>query len=239
MKTKLILGSLVLSSFFGMQALAATTNSSLSIHNNNVNIVNAEVTAISGNIVNVVTRFKDIASTWSLTTNASTSISTIGKANGNLSDIQIGDKLNVTGSLTSLGSTFGLTATKILDVTQLQSTSTRAISGTIQTINTVNGTFTLLRDNKTVTVVTNGNTSFKLVPKGSATTTTSLTNLSTTTKVIVTGTLSSDGNTLTATSVIATNANLLKDRKEIKNYIKDIRKEVRDNINLNFGLFKK
>jgi hypothetical protein len=189
-----------------VSTFAANATSSTSIRINGdgiVHIINAEVTSISGNIINAVARLKNNLVNFSFTTNASTTISTKGNTATSSSAITLGDRLKVTGTLASIGSTIGINATTIKDVTK---TSVRikhtSKTGTLTSVNTSNGTFVLTSDNKSnksVTVQTNATTTF--ISMTGTTTVLSAIPLNTTVKV--TGTLNADGTVLTATTVTA------------------------------------
>lgn len=225
---KTLFGSLLVSSFLiAAPAFAADVKASqeASFRVNSdgiVQVIGAEITSVSGNVINAVTRLKNNVVTWAFTTNASTTI-VGGSKSSTTSDLRVGDKLNVTGSLTSLGSTIGVSAGKILDVTLLS--SLRAKTGTVQSINTTNGTFTLKADDKVFVVQTNASTTFKL---SKATTTQTLSNMVVGQKVTVLGTLSSDGSTITA-SQVALKAENKKIKKELDELKKKFKKDTHNN----------
>lgn len=207
-----------------------------------VHVLGAEVTSVSGSVVNAVTRLKNTVINWAFTTNASTTVSTGGKPVAALADIRVGDKLNVSGTLASLGSTITVSANKIADITLLA--SWRVKTGTVQSVNTGNGTFVLKSDDKTFTVATNASTTYKLA---AATSTNTLAGLAIGTKVMVYGTLSNDGAVLTASKVVAkTDKEWKKELKEAKKDEKKHKKDTHQNgkgrddlihsIKTNFGL---
>lgn len=185
----------------------ATTSSSLRIdRNGTVSIMNAEVTSVTGNVISAITRFKNTVVNWAFATNASTTIS-VSNTTALSNDVLVGDRINVTGAVTTIGSALGLNAASIksfMPMTKQHSTSTKAtygVSGKVMSIHTGNGTFVVKTSNgKLVTVQTNASTTWKLAK---ATGTTSLANLATNAKVMVLGTASADGALLTATHVVA------------------------------------
>lgn len=158
-----------------------------------VTVKNTEVTSISGNIINAVSRFKNTLLSWTFTTNASTTMA----GNTLPADIQVGDKLSISGALSSFGSTIAVTVNKIMDINSM--TSRRTKSGTVQSITMSNTTFVAKMGDKLITVQTNASTTF--VFDGKATSTAAFTSLVVGGKVSVTGTLSTDGTTIIATKV--------------------------------------
>ncbi len=240
---KTLLGSLTVAGALvafplSASAAGATTTSSLHIGKNGVvHVVNAEVTSVSGNIINAVTYFKNTLATWAFTTNASTTIRVGTGATTTPSSIQIGDRIGVAGALTSFGSTIGVNATKILDLTAIA--SLRGTTGTVKTINTSNGTFVMTVGNKDITVQTNASTTWAT----KATTTLSLANLAVGTKVRVAGRLNPEHTILTASKVSIVPVKKEDDRKDnkgsfhgLKNGQKD--KEDRDNSGEHNGFLK-
>lgn len=166
---KTLLGSIVVAgaimsvpvSAFAANARASTTASFYVNGDGIVHVINAEVTSISGNIVNAISRFKNNVVTWAFNTNASTTIFANNSGVASTADIKVGDKLNVVGALNTLGTTISVNATKIKDKTSMSLWRTK--TGTIQSVNLTNGTFVLKENNgKSVTVQTNANTMFSL-----------------------------------------------------------------------------
>lgn len=203
---KTVFGSLALVSAFIMTPMVfaadATTTSSVRINGDGiVQVTNAEITSISGNIINAITRFKNNIATWVFVTNASTTIATNNSVTASttnpMANINIGDRLNVTGVLATFGSVISVNATKIKDITSLVIFGGK--SGTVQSVSTSTGTFVINSNNKLITVQTNASTTFSLT--GTSTPLT-LDGLILNSKVRVMGTASSDGASITATSVI-------------------------------------
>lgn len=183
-------------------ALDGSSHTSLSIHRDGIiRVLGAQVTSITGNIINAFATFKNSTINFTVATNATTSVASHinGTASTSLSGLAVGDKINVTGTLGTVGSVLGVNAIKVKEVApKATSTSTvRIKTGAVQSVNTANGTFVITSDNKTVTVQTNSATAF-IMATGAG----SLANLSVNTKVAVSGTLSADGTILTASKVI-------------------------------------
>lgn len=229
----------------------ATTSSSLRINRDGaVKIVNAEVTSVTGNVINAITRFKNTVVNWAFSTNASTTVD-VANATTPTNDVLAGDRINVVGTVTTFGSFLGLNATAIKsfmpELKERTATSTKlanGISGKITGVNTANGTFTMKTSkDRLVTVQTNASTTFKLAK---ATGTVTLASLANGSKVTVVGTANADGTVIVATQVIAKlddDKNRDKDRKEnkgsshgLKNGWKD--KEDRDNRGEHRGFLK-
>jgi hypothetical protein len=189
---------------FAADVRASSTASFRINHNGVVQVLNAEVTSISGSVINAVTRLKDSVVNWAFTTNASTTIVTSGlQATSTPSLIRIGDRISVSGTLLSIGSTMNVTAAKVVDTTLLASWKTK--SGKVQSVNTSN--------DKTITVITTASTQFKL---NKATSTNTLAQLAPDQKVVVYGTISADGTSITAAKVVLNEGALKKEAKELK-----------------------
>jgi hypothetical protein len=240
---KTLFGSLLFAGAFALAPVAvfaagATTTTSVKINTDGiVRVANAEVTSVSGNIINAVTRFKNNVVSWAFTTNASTTIAANNSHIASTTDIKVGDKLNVTGALSAFGSTISVAATKVLDITSMA--SWRAKSGTVQSINTSNGTFVLKSGDKLITVQTNASTTFRW--KSSATTT--LATLPLNAKVRVAGAANSDGTFIAASNIMVVSFGKSSVRKEnkgadqgLKNGWKDM--EDRDNEGEHKGFLK-
>lgn len=223
----------------------ATSDTSVRINRDGiVSVLGAEVTSVSGNIVNAVTRFKNNVVSWAFTTNASTTIASNGSLSGSIADLKVGDTLHVAGTLTGLGSPMNIAATKIIDVTAFAPITWKSKSGTIQSVNTANGTFVLKHNDKLYTVQTNASTTIQ-----NGTTATTLGNVAVGTKVAVSGTLNSNGTVITASKVaVVTNVKhwmrdwkkqIEAEKKEIKEANKDRKEaliELRKDLNVGFGL---
>lgn len=185
----------------------ATTSSSLRISRDGVvHIMNAEVTSVTGTLINAITRFKNTVVNWALSTNASTTVD-VSNATQAANDVLVGDRINVIGTVTTLGSSLGLNATAIksfapsLKGKATSTASARGISGTIASVSAGSGTFTMKTSYDTmVTVHTNASTTWKIAK---ATGTVSLANLKAGMKATVVGTAFADGTAVTATRVIA------------------------------------
>lgn len=192
---------------------AADTNTAPTVRINGdgiVQVTNAEVTSISGNIINAITRFKNSVTAWTFTTNASTTIIANPKASSTAT-FAIGDRLKVTGALSAIGSTISVNATKIKEMASF--TVARGTSGTVQSINVTAGTFVIKSDNKLVTVLTNASTTFTVV---GTTTPLTLASLTQNSKVKVMGTMNGTRTIIIATSVVVKTENQDRDHDDEK-----------------------
>lgn len=203
-------------------ALDTTTNASVDINRDGIiRVMGAEVTSISGSVINAVANFKNTLINLAFTTNASTTLNTSvnGTATTSLAGLSAGDKINVAGTLGSLGSIIGINATNVREVgstTKATSTVKTGVKvGTVQSVNTQNGTFVLKSDDKLITVQTTSGTQFMM-----GTTTLSLATLPVNTKILVTGTMTSS-TTMTATHIVA--------KADVKDLVKKIKKDVHNN----------
>lgn len=189
--------------------LKATNATRVHIDNDGiVRVVGAEVTSISGNIINAVTRFKNNLVNWAFTTNASTSIQSNNSLNAPITDVRVGDKINVTGALSTIGSTLTVNATKVRDITTTQ--NVRVKTGTVNSVNTANNSFVLKwtedKTDKFVTVQNNASTTIYLANG----TVGNINSLVANGKVHVAGLLSADGTVLTASKVLIRNTDITK-----------------------------
>lgn len=208
---------------------AATTTGSVSIgHNGHVAVKNAEVTSVSGNVVNAIARFANIVTSFIFTTNASTTIGVNNAFATTTANIHVGDRINVAGTLASLGTAVSVNASKILDKTSMA--MWRSKSGTVQSVNLSNGTFVLKTENKTFTVQTNASTVFTVKSTATSTVTaTTLSGLTVNGKVEVAGTINADGTLLTASKVLV---------KPMLTAVKSEKNEKKDNNGKHKGFFK-
>jgi hypothetical protein len=203
--TKTLLSSLVISgalAFVPVAAFAAsaTTTAQVNIGGNGiVRVTGAEVTSISGNLISAVTAFKNTVLNWTFATNASTTIAANNSLSANISDIHVGDKLRVAGTISAVNGTLNVAATKIRDVTS--TASLKAKTGTVQSVNTSNGTFVLKSGDKLTTIQTNASTTFTL-GSGATIAANTLANLPLNAKVSVAGVVSADQTSMTASKVI-------------------------------------
>ncbi len=201
--TTTISSVLLASAFFALpaSALEASQSSSLSVRIRDdgiVRVVGAEITSISGNVVNAVSHLKNTVINWAFVTNASTTIATgTSSSTSSPQSLRVGDKVAVSGTLTSVGNTLQVQASKILDTTLLGSVTTKV--GTVQSVNVSQGSFVLKTGDKTRTVITNNSTVFG--SQKATSTTSTLSSLVVGEKVMVSGTLGTDGTTLTAVHV--------------------------------------
>ncbi len=213
-------------------AANATTSAAVRINGDGiVHVINAEVTSISGNIINAVTRFKNSVVNWAFTTNASTTIAANNSLTATTTDIRVGDRLKVNGLVSAFGSTISVQANTIKDITSMA--SWRVKSGTVQSVNIANGTFVLKQDDKLVTVQTNASTTFALANKignqTASTTPMTLALLTVNSKVMVSGVTNADGTSMTATKVTVKVTNDNKSKHEWKKEWKDAWKNSKDN----------
>lgn len=201
-------------------AANASTTAAVRINGDGmVHVINAEVTSISGNIINAVTRFKNSVVNWAFTTNASTTIAANNSLTGTTADIGVGDRLKVNGLVSAFGSTISVQANAIKDITSMA--SWRVKSGTVQSVNTANGTFVLKQDDKLVTVQTNASTTFTLANKTASTTPVTLALLTVNSKVMVSGVMNAEGTSMTATKVTVKKTDDNKSKHEWKKEWKD------------------
>ena len=200
---------------FALDAKATTTSSFSINHNGIAHIVGAEVTSVTGNVVNAVTRIKNTVISWAFATDATTKITAHNSVAASPADIRVGDRINVTGVIAAIGSTMSVQASAIKDVTSMKLWKAR--SGTVQSVNAAQGTFVLKSNDKLITVQTNAQTTWKT----NATSSVSLAALPVNSKVTVTGQTSVDGLLMTASSVHAKNSS-----SEKKHADKDKREHV-------------
>lgn len=211
--------------------------------NGNVNITSAQVVAVSGDTITSVIAFKNATSSAVIKTTASTTVSTQGGAKGStsvssVSNIKVGDIINISGIFTGFNSALTLTASKIHNITARISIFQK--SGKIESVNTANNTFVLrVKDNKGITVMTTASTTFYLANKA---TTTFVTAVSANGNVSVSGVLSADGTTMTAQAITVSG---VPQKSEEHTKDKDDDKSKKDhkrffgNWNWNFGMHKK
>ncbi|MEN9338107.1 MAG: hypothetical protein RIQ41_421 [Candidatus Parcubacteria bacterium] len=201
--TTTISSILLASAFFALpaSALEASQSSSLSVRIRDdgiVRVVGAEITSISGNVVNAVSHLKNTVINWAFITNASTTIATSPTSStSSPQTLRVGDKVAVSGVLTSIGTTLHVQASKILDTTLLGSVTTKV--GTVQSVNAAQGSFTVKTGDKVLTVLTNTSTVFGF--QKATSTTPTLSSLVVGEQVMVSGAMSTDGTTLTAARV--------------------------------------
>jgi hypothetical protein len=204
--TKKALGSLTILSALILAPSAfadthATTTGQVSIgRNGHVIVKNAEVTSVSGNVVNALARFANTITSWVFTTNASTTIGANNSMSAATSDIHVGDRINVAGTLASLSATASVNASRILDKTSMA--MWRSKSGTVQSVDLANGTFVLKTEEKVFTVKTSVTTVFTAKPTATSTVATNLAGLAVGRKAEVTGTINADGTVLSASKVL-------------------------------------
>lgn len=215
--TKTLLGTVTLASaFFVIPAAYAATSAVHVGSNGNIWLSGLQVTSVTGSTITGSLMFPNGTTPVVVTTNASTTIKSDPTGVSNIASLKIGDMLNLSGTLTSINTSINLTAQKIKNTTTLGMWRTK--SGTVQTVNTASGSFTLITSEKkqspkTITVQTNGNTAFHLNNKATSTFNGVVT---ANTKVHVYGTLNTDGTVLTATKVVVKNTDDNDDKKDKK-----------------------
>lgn len=212
-------GALIMTPAF---ALDATTTSSVKINGDGmVRVTNAEVTSVSGNIINAITRFKNLVTSWTFTTNGSTTLMTNNSYATSTAGLQVGDRFNVSGTLTSFGSTIGVTASKLMENSYLPIFS-KTKSGTVESINTSNGTFVMKSGNKLVTVQANASTTIMVRPTAtSALVATTLALVPLNSKIEVSGVYNSNSNILTAKDITVKSVKISSDDDKNKKDKKD------------------
>ena len=161
-----------------------------------VHAIRAEVTAISGSVISAISHFGSNVINWSITTNADTKF---GKNATSSASIAIGDKINVSGALTGVGSTFSVTANKVKETGS--KFVNRVFAGTIASLNAGLGTFTVTHGNTTANVQTNASTTFSLDGVASA-----FPSLFVGEKVKIVGSQNASTSILTATQVLGHSA---------------------------------
>jgi len=196
------LGSAALTVAFALLPLAAsaaTVNaSSTGVFINQsgiVRVIGADVTAVGNGVINAMTTIGSTVLNWIVNISASTKVSGNGTVNASTTGISIGDRIAFKGALTSAGTSLNVAASKIVDITTLP--FKRIVSGKISSVNSVNGSFVITHDDKSITVQTNASTTISV---NGATTT--LASLQIGEKVLVAGTPNADGSIVTATKVV-------------------------------------
>lgn len=200
--SKTLLGSLTLASaLFVIPMLTQAADASINInHDGKVTLPQVEVTSVVGNVVNAVVRIRNATTSVAITTTASTSIDTKTTFHGTLSDIKVGDRLNISGLFTGIGTSLNITAQKIRNLTSF--ISFRVKSGTIKSINTANNSFVLKMVNgKLMTVNYNASTTINIGNLGNGSSTLAGA-LALNSKVEVRGLVSTDGSVLNASKII-------------------------------------
>lgn len=215
---KAFIGTFALASALSLAPSAAFAKMVSMDANGNIFLSNVQVTAVTGNTISGFLNFKNTQAPVTVVTDASTTVQTgNGTANTNAS-IKIGDMLSISGFITGINNSITLTANKIRNTSSY--ISLRIKSGTVQSINTTNGSFVLVTNDskknpKTVTVVTNANTAFYVDNNRATSTLASTVTLNA--KLHVQGTMNADGTVLTASKVTLKNSSKMSiDKKENK-----------------------
>ncbi len=183
--------------------------------NGTVHVAGAEVTSVAGNIINAVTRFKDSVINMTITTNASTTIAANNSKTATTADVKVGDKITISGVLTSFGSTINLTATKIRDITSMQ--YWRSKSGNITAVSPATGSFTIKHGTTNLVIQTTASTTIKLANNATGT----ISTLTVGDKVKVSGFLRSDNSALVASTIQVKDDGEAKRKEDKEDHKKD------------------
>ena len=199
----MVLGSVAVTAIMAvlpMAAFADTQNASASggvVINSSgiVHVVKANVTAVSNGVINAVTTLGTTVINWIVNTSATTKIEANGSAHASTTDIAVGDKINFSGSLTSLGSSITVAASKVRDVSSFPKSN--GISGKILSVNATSSSLTIKAGDRIVTVQTTASTTISVNGASSA-----LASLPIGGKVKVTGTVNASGTVITASKIM-------------------------------------
>ncbi|MES2014336.1 MAG: DUF5666 domain-containing protein [Patescibacteria group bacterium] len=154
----------------------------------------AKVTAVSGNTLSASTVWSATNLSWSVTTAAATTFSNKAGAVVSLSDIAVGDTVSFVGHFNA-GNSLSVNASAVKDWTK--GVEVKVVSGVVSSVNLAALSFGLQTNaHNALSVQTTTGTTITL--KGNAST---LASLATGDGIKVTGTLSADGSTLTATKL--------------------------------------
>lgn len=159
-----------------------------------VHVIGANVTAVSSGVIDAVTTLGTSVINWLVNTSAATKIEANGSANASTTDIAVGDKINFSGSLTSLGSTITVAASKVRDVTSFP--KMHGITGKVTSVNTASSTLTIKAGDRRIAVQATASTTISV--NGAAST---LAAVQTGSKVKVTGTVNAAGTVITASTI--------------------------------------
>lgn len=176
-----------------------------------VRVIGAEVTSVSGAVINAVTTVGANVLNWAVTVSSATKISVEGQPTASTTAaIAVGDKISFTGMLTGIGSTMAIAATRVRDLANAVVLRLRPV--TISSVNAANDSFTGTVGKRTVTV--QGNASTTVTVNGA---TSNIASLQSGDKVKVAGTASADGSVITASSIVI----VLKNNAETNNQDND------------------
>lgn len=165
-----------------------------------VNVVGANVTAVGSGFINAATALGTTVINWIVNTSATTKIEANGSANASTTSINVGDKVSFMGTLSSVGSSITVAASRVRDTTTFPKPNSAVgkITGKVASVNTANGSFVLTVGNHPVTVQTNSSTTVSIDG-----TTSTLSSLQAGEQVKVTGTTNAGGSIITASQVSA------------------------------------
>jgi len=197
-------------------ALDVASNTKLYIEDTGtLHVSGAEVTSVSGNIINAVTRFKDSVVNMVITTNASTTIAANNSKTATTADIKTGDRLSISGMLTGFGTTMSLTATKIRDITSMQ--YWRVKSGNITSVSPTTNSFTITHGKTNLVVQLTASTTVTLAND----TTGSISGLKVGNRIKASGLIRNDGSVLVASTVQVKDDGEAKRKEDKEDHKKD------------------
>jgi hypothetical protein len=106
-----------------------------------VTLHGAKVTAVTGSVITATTAWGNSATTWTIVTDNSTSITRQKGGKSSVSEITVGDIISVTGMLDQNASAFTVKAKSIRDYSIVQTESN--LEGSIGSVNTALSSFVL------------------------------------------------------------------------------------------------
>lgn len=160
-----------------------------------VRVIGGEVTSVGSNVINVATTFGSTVLNWIVNVTTDTKIMANGSKSASTTDIKVGDKVAFSGSATGSTTPFSVTAKRIFDLTTLPFRA--HIAGKVTSVNTANGTFTLEKGDRTITVQTNASTTVMVDGDDAR-----LSAISVGDHAVVAGSADSNTSTLTAAKVV-------------------------------------
>ncbi len=175
----------------------ANAQTHVSINENGiVNVIGAEVTSVSGAVINAATTLSNIVINWVVNISSTTKVSADDQTTASTTAaINVGDKINFTGTLSNIGSTMTVAATKVRDLAGVVALHFKSFI--VSSVNAANDSFTANAGKHTLTV--QGNASTTVTINGATST---IASLQSGDKVKVAGTPNADGSIITATSVV-------------------------------------
>ncbi len=161
-----------------------------------VHVIGADVTSVSGAVINAVTTLGTTVIDWVVNTSAATKVNVGGHTTATTTAIAAGDTISFTGALTSIGSTMTVVATNVRDLAGML--IMRFMPVTVDSVNAANDSFTANAGRHAVTV--EGTASTTVTLNGAAST---IAALQSGDRARVMGTTSADGSIITASTVTA------------------------------------